>query len=71
VGLAAALAAFAALGHIEIDEIPALVKISAVYHPIDANRHLYDRQFREFLSFYRRTRSIYRRLNGDGRLAGA
>jgi len=47
------------------------VKISAVYHPIDANRHLYDRQFREFLSFYRRTRSIYRRLNGDGRRAGA
>ena len=67
----AALAAFAALGHLRIEEIPELVKISAVYHPIDANRRLYDRQFREFLSFYRRTKSIYRRLNGNGQRVGA
>jgi hypothetical protein len=39
------------------------VKIAAEYRPIEINRRLYDRQFREFLEFYKRNRAIYRRLN--------
>jgi len=59
----AAMAAFAALGEIAIEEISGRVKIAAEYRPIDINRRLYDRQFREFLEFYKRNRAIYRRLN--------
>jgi xylulokinase len=59
----AALAAFAALGAIAVDDIPALVKIAAVYDPIAANRAVYDRQYREFMEFYKRTKPIYQRLN--------
>jgi len=59
----AAMAAFAALGEIKVDEISSRVKIAAEYRPIEANRRVYDRQFREFLNFYKRNRAIYRRLN--------
>jgi xylulokinase len=59
----AAMAAFAALGEIEIDEISARVKIAAEYSPIEANKRVYDRQFREFMEFYKRNRAMYRRLN--------
>jgi xylulokinase len=59
----AALAAFAALDVIRIDEIAALVKIAATYQPDAANRAVYERQFREFMEFYKRARPIYRRLN--------
>jgi xylulokinase len=59
----AAMAAFAALGEIAVEEISARVKIAAEYRPIEINRRLYDRQFREFLEFYKRNRAIYRRLN--------
>jgi len=59
----AAMAAFAALGEIKIEDISSLVKIAAVYDPIAANRAVYDRQYREFIKFYQRTKAIYRRLN--------
>jgi xylulokinase len=59
----AALAAFTALGEVRIDQIPSLVKIAAVYDPTESNRRIYDRQFQEFMQFYKRTKSIYRRLN--------
>lgn len=59
----AAMAAFAALGEISLDDIPALVKIAAVYHPVPAARQVYDRRFQEFLEFYKRMKPIYRRLN--------
>jgi xylulokinase len=59
----AAMAAFAALGEIKVDEISSRVKIAAEYRPIEANRRVYDRQFREFMEFYKRNRAIYRRLN--------
>jgi xylulokinase len=63
----AAMAAFAALGEIAVEEISARVKIAAEYRPIELNRRLYDRQFREFLEFYKRNRAIYRRLNPAAR----
>ncbi len=62
----AAMAAFAALGEITLEEISGRVKIAAEYRPIEINRRVYDRQFREFLEFYKRNRAIYRRLNPVG-----
>ena len=59
----AALTAFAALGEIAIDDIAGLVKIAKEFHPIAANQLIYDRQYREFMEFYKRNRPIYRRLN--------
>jgi xylulokinase len=59
----AAMAAFTALGEIAVEEISARVKIAAEYRPIEIDRRLYDRQFREFREFYKRNRAIYRRLN--------
>jgi xylulokinase len=59
----AAMAAFAALGEIRIDDIAARVPVARVYQPIEANIGVYDRQFREFMAFYKQMRPIYRRLN--------
>jgi xylulokinase len=66
-----ALAAFAALGEIRVDEIPGLVRTATVHRPDPANRETYDELFAEFLELYRRTKPIYRRLNGRRRRAGA
>jgi xylulokinase len=59
----AALAAFAALGEITIDDIARTVRFAAVYHPRPANRRVYDAQFAAFLDFYRRMKPVYKRLN--------
>lgn len=59
----AAFAALTALGEIREEEIPGLVRIAATYQPDESRRRLYDRQFREFLDFYRRMKPAYRRLN--------
>lgn len=59
----AALAAFAALGEIEVDDIAQIVKIATVYQPDPANRRVYEQQFAAFLDFYTRMKPIYTRLN--------
>jgi len=59
----AAMAAFAALGEIRLDEIGSLIKVSQVFAPNPENRTVYNRNFREFIAFYKRARPIYRRLN--------
>jgi xylulokinase len=59
----AALAAFAALGEITIDDIAACVRPAAVYHPDPAHQRVYDEQFGAFLDFYRRMKPVYERLN--------
>lgn len=59
----AALAAFYALDELPLENIPQLVKIAQTYLPNDETRAVYDRQFREFLAFYRATKPIYKRLN--------
>jgi xylulokinase len=59
----AALAAFTALGRLTLEELHDRVTLTAVYEP-DPRRHaLYAAQHREFLRFYRRNRTIYKRLN--------
>lgn len=62
-GVGAAMGAFAALGDIQFDAIPSLVKIAKVYDPAAEHRTIYDRRFGEFMEFYRRARPIYRRMN--------
>ncbi len=59
----AALAAFVALGELEVSRIPSLVRVARVYDPIEANRRVYDRLYAELMEFLKRTRPIYRRLN--------
>jgi xylulokinase len=59
----AALAGFAALGELRVDELGDLVRIAAVYRPDPANRRLYDDQFAAFMDFYRRMKPVYKRLN--------
>ena len=63
----AAFAALAALGEIQVKEIPGLVKILATHQPLESRRRLYDQQFREFLDFYRRMKPLYKRLNPQAR----
>jgi len=67
----AALTAFVALGEIQVEDIPSLVKISSVYQPDPSSRQVYDRQFAEFMACFRRMKPIYRRLNPALRAKGA
>lgn len=59
----AALAAFAALGEIRIDDIPALVRIAATYEPNPDHRKVYDEQFQAFREFFRLMKPVYKKLN--------
>jgi xylulokinase len=59
----AAFIAFVALGLIEADDIAGRVPIAAEYEPDPRHRDRYDELYAAFTRFYRRTRSIYARLN--------
>jgi xylulokinase len=59
----AALLASVALGLLSFEQIPELVPIANTYAPRPEYRGMYDELFREFLTIYRRTKGIYRRLN--------
>ena len=55
--------ASAALGYIEFDQIPDLVRIERTFEPDQGTRKLHDERFEEFLALYRATKKIYKRLN--------
>ena len=59
-----ALSAFVALGELRPDEVPALVRTTAVFEPEPAAQRVHDAHYAEFMRFYRRARPIYKRLNG-------
>jgi xylulokinase len=59
----AALAAFAALGELRVEDIPSRVRTAALHEPDPGNREVYDELFAEFLELYRRLRPVYRRMN--------
>jgi xylulokinase len=59
----AAMAGFVALGEVEVDEIPATVRLSATFAPGAGTRDVYDGGFGDFLRLYRANRRLYRRLN--------
>jgi xylulokinase len=60
----AGLVGSVALGAIKFDDVAARVRIENVYQPNPANRSVYDRHFKEFVTIYRQTKGIYARLNG-------
>jgi hypothetical protein len=41
-----------------------MVRTAAVYEPDPGAQPIHDAQYAEFMRFYRRTRPIYKRLNG-------
>ncbi len=53
------------LGMMRYDEVPQKIDVKAVYEPQPAHRDVYDRQFKEFVEFYKATKGIYSRLNGE------
>lgn len=59
----AAFQAAVALGHLKVEEIPALVPIARTYEPDPKNRALYDELFREFVNLYKANKAIFARLN--------
>ena len=59
----AAFAASVALGYITFDDIPERVEIHQTYQPTEANRHVYDELFAEFLNIYKNNKRAYARLN--------
>ncbi|MHA2364548.1 MAG: xylulokinase [Candidatus Hodarchaeales archaeon] len=59
----AAFIASVALGHITFDDIPNLIKIEKVFHPIPENTKIYDKLFKEFLVIYKNNKEMYKRLN--------
>jgi xylulokinase len=52
-----------ALGHLTVEEIPALVPVARTYEPEPKNRAIYDELFREFLHLYKTSKSVFGRLN--------
>ncbi|HZI12264.1 MAG TPA: FGGY-family carbohydrate kinase [Myxococcus sp.] len=59
----AAFQAAVALGHLKVEEIPALVPVARTYEPDPKNRALYDELFREFVNLYKANKAIFARLN--------
>jgi xylulokinase len=60
----AGLLAHAVLGHVEWDEIDALVPTAATHEPNPANRAVYDGLYDTFRRIHKANRGIYRRING-------
>lgn len=60
----AALLTLVALGHLTLEEVPATVEIKAVYEPDPDAAQVYESLLKEFVSFYKETKGIYKRLNG-------
>lgn len=60
----AAFIAAEALGYLEFGDLGKLVEIEAAYSPDPAHRGIYDKAFAEFVTYYHRTKDIYKRLNG-------
>jgi len=49
------------------DDVPACTAYQRDYEPTPAHRTVYDAAFREFVTIYRRNKSIFRRLNSGRR----
>jgi xylulokinase len=59
----AAFVAFVALGLAEPDDLAARVPIAAAFEPDPRNRAVYEDMYAAFIEVYRRTRTLYGRLN--------
>jgi xylulokinase len=59
----AALLALHSLGRVSLDDIPAMVEIRRTYTPNPTHGAEYDLLFEEFVTLYRQTKGIFKRLN--------
>jgi xylulokinase len=64
--LGAGLLAFQRLGLLGFDEFEARLPVARRYEPDPANRALYDHLAAQFVETFRRTRPVFRALNGPG-----
>src|SRR5262249_55011056 len=53
-----ALAAFTALGELDVDDLAGTVRVAATWEPDPASRRVYDDRFRAFMDFYRRMKPV-------------
>jgi xylulokinase len=59
----AAFIALVALGLVRVDQIPSMVEVRRIFAPNPAVRPEYDALFTEFVTLYKQTKGIYKRLN--------
>jgi len=59
----AALITLVALGEITVDQIPGMVDIRRVFVPDRSNAAEYEILFHEFVTLYKQTKGIFKRLN--------
>ena len=57
------LLGLAALGRVEIGDIPGAVATAGTFEPDPSTAAVYDELFREFVNLYKQTKQIHRRLN--------
>ncbi len=57
-------AGWVSMGKMNWEEIPKKIKIKNEYFPNNENQKIYNQMFKEFLNIYKKTKTIYRRLNG-------
>src|SRR5580704_6539624 len=55
--------ALVALGRVTVDQIPGMVEVRRTFTPSGATAGEYDILFREFVSLYKQTKGIFKRLN--------
>jgi xylulokinase len=60
----AGLLTLLALGHLQLEDIPATVTVKATYQPDPAAGEIYAALLKEFVNFYDKTKGIHKRLNG-------
>jgi len=59
----AALITLMALGRVRLEDIPEMVTIRRTYTPDPSTAAEYDTLFAEFVTLYRQTKGIFKRLN--------
>ena len=60
-----ALLAFYSLGHFSLEDMAKCVSIKKVFYPDAANKHIYDRMFAGYRSFYQRNKAVFKALNNE------
>jgi xylulokinase len=61
----AGLMALLALGRLSVDQIPAMVEVRRTFTPDRSNAVEYDLLFHEFVTLYKQTKGMFKRLNRD------
>ncbi len=59
----AALITLVALGRISIEQIPAMVEVRRIFTPVRSTASEYELLFDEFVTLYKQTKGIFKRLN--------